>query len=504
MKTKTTKPDQATLTARVIKMGDSMASFMGYMPNPDEVLRNAGEALSIYREMKIDGRVKSLLTVAKSAVLNYPIRLDASQARAEVVKEVKRCLDDFPLENVVKRLLSAMDYGYAAVELIWKNDAGWWRPDDVVARKPERFSFDQEGRLKHRTRDGTLLDLYSQSYKWLVWRHDKDAENPYGTSILKACYWPWKFKKAGLEFWLMATEKFSVPSILALFETQDGDEKARTRAAELARALGEVSSGSGAALANIKSVEVVSVDGKLSEFKALMDWCDTQIAYAIVYQSLAVQEAENGTRAQAEVHADTFLSATKQTCRDIAPVLQQIVDWIVELNFGPDEEAPQVQFDLSDYASWDVVKEAIELGVPVSIATLYDRYGLPRPDAESDAFLQSQGDGQGLSSPGSKPTGNTSMTAQTDVQSTALNGAQVTALLDLAAKVTEGRIPLESARAMAKAAFPLVGAEDIDSIFTPLKDFSPTPFPGNDEFSDDVKKKRPRLRIVERGSSRKN
>lgn len=414
-------PDQATLTARVIKMDDSLSSFMGYLPNPDEVLRNTGEAISIYREMKIDGRVKSLLTVAKSAVLNYPIRLDASQAKAAVVEEVKRCLDDFPLENVVKRLLAAMDYGYAAVELIWKNDAGWWRPDDVVARKPERFTFDQEGRLKHRTRDGTLLDLYSQSYKWLVWRHDKDAENPYGTSILKACYWPWKFKKAGLEFWLMATEKFSVPSILALFESQDNEEKTRAKASDLAKALGEVSSGSGAALANIKSVEVISVDGKLSEFKALMDWCDTQIAYAIVYQSLAVQEAENGTRAQAQVHADTFLSATKQTCRDIAPVLQQVVDWIVELNFGPGEVAPQVQFDLSDYASWTVVKDAIDLGVPVSLSTLYDRYGLPKPDKDDDAFVQAPA-------------------AQT---------------------------PLAS-------------------------------------FADDVKKKRPRLRIVDQGSSRKN
>jgi len=381
-------PNQATLTARIIKMDDTLSSFMNYLPNPDEVLRDTGEALSIYREMKIDGRIKSLLKVAKSAVQNYPIRLDTSRAKATVVKEVKLCLDNFPLENVVKRLLAALDYGYAAVELVWKNDAGWWRPDDVVARKPERFCFDQEGRLKHRTRDGTLLDLYSQSYKWLVWRHDKDAENPYGTSILKACYWPWKFKKAGLEFWLMATEKFSVPSILALFETQEGEDKARQRATELAKALGEVSSGSGAALANIKDVKVLSVDGKLSEFKALMDWCDTQIAYAIVYQSLAVQEAENGTRAQAEVHADTFLAATKQTCRDITPVLQQIIDWIVELNFGPDEEAPRVQFDLSDYASWEVVKDAISLGVPVSLSALYDRYGLPRPEKDEDTFIQ--------------------------------------------------------------------------------------------------------------------
>jgi phage gp29-like protein len=258
----------------------------------------------------------------------------------------------------------------------------------VVQRKPERFGFDAEGRLKHRDSDGTMVDLYSQAYKWLVWRHDKDPENPYGTSVLKACYWAWKFKKAGLEFWLMATEKFAVPSILALFDASGDEETIRQRAENLAKMLNGVSSGSGAALANVKSATVISADGKLSEFKALTDWCDTQFAYAIVYSSLAVQEAENGTRAQAEVHADTFLAATKEICRDLEEVLQQVVDWIVELNFGPGEMAPKVAFDLAEYASWAVIKDAIDSGLPISLSALYDRYGIPKPTDDGDSFLR--------------------------------------------------------------------------------------------------------------------
>jgi phage gp29-like protein len=383
------KPDPAIMTARVIKM-DDLSSFIGYLPNPDEVLRASGEAISIFREMKTDSRIKSLLRVAKAAVLNYPIQLEQGQASDSTFALVKDALADFSFYGAAKRLLSGgMDYGFAAVEVVWKNDS-LWRPIDAVARKPERFRFDSEGRLKY-AKDGTLVDLFSQSYKWLVWRHDKDAENPYGTSALASCYWPWKFKKAGAEFWLMATEKFSVPSILALFDCADDEGKIRERAAGLAEMLGQVGSGSGAALANIRDAKVLSVDGKLSEFKTLMDWCDTQIAYGIVYQSLAVQEAQNGTRAQAEVHEDTFLQTMKDNARELAPVLQDVIDWVVELNVGPGEPSPRLVFDLSDYASWEAIIGAIDRGVPVSLSALYDRYALPKPTDTADSFVKPQG-----------------------------------------------------------------------------------------------------------------
>jgi len=381
------KPDRRILEARVIPSGDLFSSLAGMMPNPDEVLRDTGEALSIYREMRTDARVKSLLTIAKSAVLNYPLRLEQGEASDAVMTDTKAGFKVGLLSGIAKRLLSGMDYGYGIVELVWRSESGTWIPDDAVLRKPERFIFDAEGRLKLRDYGQGPQDLYTQAYKWLVYRHDKDAENPYGTSVLRSCYWPWKFKKAGLEFWLMATEKFAVPSILALFESQDSPERTRERAMELAGMLNQVSSGSGAAFANVKEAKILQPDGRVSEYKALMDWCDTQIAYGIVFQSLAVQEAQNGTRAQAEVHEDTFLSATKGVCRDLAAVLQRAVDWFVELNYGPGEVAPSVTFDLADYATWQMICDALTAGVPLSKDALYDRYGLPKPKDSGDTFL---------------------------------------------------------------------------------------------------------------------
>jgi phage gp29-like protein len=383
------RADAKVLTARVIKTDDLFTSFMGYMTNPDEVLRDTGEALSIYREMKTDARVKSLLSVAKAAILNYPIHLEKGKASDAVFAVAEQAVASLPLYEPTKRLLSGMDYGYAVVELVWKSEDGWWLPKDSVLRRPERFSFDAESRLKYR-RLGELVDLYDQAYKWLVYRHDKDAENPYGTSVLKSCYWPWKFKKTGLEFWLMACERFAVPSILALFESTEGEDKLRERAAGISDMLSQISSGSGAALANVKEVKPLELSGALSEFQTLMTWCDTQIAYGIVQQSLAVQEAQNGTRAQAQVHEDVFLATAKLTARELSSVLQSIIDWTVELNFGSSEIAPSVTFDLADHATFEELMAAIEHGVPVSKSSLYDRYGLPEPEDDTDAFMSTR------------------------------------------------------------------------------------------------------------------
>jgi hypothetical protein len=63
------------------------------------------------------------------------------------------------------------------------------------------------------------------------------------------------------------------------------------------------------------------------------------------------------------------------------------------------------------------------------------------------------------------------------VEKTALNGAQVTALAELASQVALGQLPVKTARAIAVAAFPAVDAAIIDSIFGGLESFTPEPPP---------------------------
>jgi len=60
-----------------------------------------------------------------------------------------------------------------------------------------------------------------------------------------------------------------------------------------------------------------------------------------------------------------------------------------------------------------------------------------------------------------------------DVAATALNGAQVEALAGLATSVANGELPMQSARAIAGAAFPTVDAAVLDAVFDPLDRFTP-------------------------------
>ncbi len=385
------------LSMRVIPAMDLFSSFVGYMPNPDEVLRDSGERITVYREMRTDPRIKSLLALLKSSVLEFVPRIEQAEARPAVLETVQKNLHPTLLYGLEKRLLSAVEYGYSVVELVWENQDGWWVVEDVVLRKPERFVFDVEGRLKYKdTLTGELIDLYDQPYKWLVYRYDKDAENPYGTSALKSCYWAWKFKKAGSQFWILAAEKFSVPSILALFDTSEPEDRVRERALRLSELLSTVQSGSGAALANIKEVKLLTSPEKVSEFRSLMEWCDQQISYGITGQSLATQEAEYGSRSQASVHRDVLKTLAKGICRELSEALQRLVSYVVELNYGPGEWQPQVRFDLDEHATWDELVQAIDRGIPVSRAELYSRYGLPQPAGEEDVFLKPGGQPQDL------------------------------------------------------------------------------------------------------------
>ena len=390
MKKEAQNLDTKTLSARVITLDSALSSFMGYMPNPDEVLRDTGERISVYREMRTDPRIKSLLALVKSSILEFTPRIEQADSRPQVYKTVSEYIPQSLIYGLEKRLLSAIDYGYSVVELVWENTQGWWTVADVVLRKPERFAFDAEGRLKYKDPNtAKLLDLYNQSYKWLVFRHDKDAENPYGTSALKSCYWAWKFKKAGSQFWIMAAEKFSVPSILALFDTTEPEDKIKARALDLSEMLATVQNGSGAALANIKDVKLLTSPEKVSEFRSLMEWCDQRISYGITGQSLATQEAEFGSRAQASVHKDVLTLLAKGICRDMTEVLQRLISYVTELNFGPGEPEPQIRFDLEDHTTWEELIQAIDRGIPVSKQSLYTRYGVPEPADDDDAFVRS-------------------------------------------------------------------------------------------------------------------
>lgn len=362
-----------------------MLSFLSYMPNPDDVASGSSASYETYRNMRKDPRIKSLLGKLKSAALNFPMSVNQDESDDRVYGFIR---DLKILRNMLKknrRMLTALDYGFSVSELVWEIKDNKYIPVNFITRRPERFHFNSDWEL-FLADTGARLD---QDYKWLVLQHEPDDENPYGTSVLRCCYWPSLFKQAGYDFWLQATEKFSVTSLVGLFTADGGDEdRLRRTAQDIAEMLMNVSSGSTGALANVSDVKEISMGGDLAHFKELVEACDLQISYGLTGQSVATSATNGGSLALGEVQADILYEDCKAIALELQKVLQKIVDWTVELNFGEGTPAPQVQFDVGRKAGFEQVMQAIDRKIPVSKSALYSQYALPEPLDDDDAFVR--------------------------------------------------------------------------------------------------------------------
>lgn len=266
---------------------------------------------------------------------------------------------------------------------------GKWSIKDIIPHT--KNSVILENGLLYYFHDG-VKELAPQ-YKFIIHHYGVTPEHSQGRGILERVYWAWKCKQMSWEFWLQLAERFGVPSVIALFDIDTlDDEQAQKRADAISSALSNISSDSSAALANIKDVKTLDAGGSVQDFDTLVKACNREIALAITGQTLANIEAQYGTRAQAEVHEHTFDEVVKSDVLALQHTLNStVISWLYELNFSnfQDKDKPILVFDVSKYASWDIVKDAIDRNIPVSKKALYDHYGLPKPVDANDVFIGS-------------------------------------------------------------------------------------------------------------------
>jgi hypothetical protein len=139
------------------------------------------------------------------------------------------------------------------------------------------------------------------------------------------------------------------------------------------------------------------MNGELAGFKELVEACDLQISYGLTGQAVATNAANGGSLALGQVQAELLYEDCKSIALELQSVLQQIIDWTVELNFGEDAKAPLIQYAVDRRASFEEVMKAIDHRIPVSKSALYSYYGVPEPSDDDDAFIMENGSAMTLS-----------------------------------------------------------------------------------------------------------
>ena len=153
----------------------------------------------------------------------------------------------------------------------------------------------------------------------------------------------------------------------------------------------------GAGLPAGADLKLLGVQGNLPDIQAAINYHDNMIAIAGLAHFLNL--SGGGSYALASVQADTFVQSVQtfaETIRDIATA--HIIEDLVDVNWGPDEQAPRLVFDEigsrqdANAAALKMLVDAQLLSPDVLVEeTLRQRMGLPAKPAEPAAALADQG-----------------------------------------------------------------------------------------------------------------
>lgn len=171
--------------------------------------------------------------------------------------------------------------------------------------------------------------------------NDREGGNWQGRSIFRSCYSDWMIKERLKRVLAMSDERtgMGVPMAKAaegMTQTQIND---LVKLAQGYRA-GE---SSGGALPYGADVVLKGVEGTLPDILSHIRYFDQQIASSMLQEFRDLGQTPNGSRALGETMVDFFVLALQAVADDIAvTATAEIVEDLVDLNWGPEEPAPRI------------------------------------------------------------------------------------------------------------------------------------------------------------------
>jgi len=338
------------------------------------------------------GQVLDALPVPFLQVTLYEL-LDALAYGHKIAEQVYHVPDGGPLAGklVLQRLKVKPRRSYAFVVDSWTNTLGILALIPGVAFPVLVNSIVAD--------PGQIPNLLPRSKFAVLVNRPKD-DDPRGTSILRAAYDPWWLKCQTKGEAAAYTAQFGRPGITGetaegaidyqqtgadgepLFNA-DGTPKLITPEDAMRAALEGYRSGGVVVTPFGSKVNVIQPQGEGAFVRAMLDWYDAQITYAIAHQKLATQDAKHGSRAQAEVHQDTKDEVIAHARLQAAGMIRgDILRPLVLYNYGPEALALVPGVSLTEVEGHDFAKVS---GAIAGLET--SGYLHPSQYPETDAML---------------------------------------------------------------------------------------------------------------------
>jgi hypothetical protein len=364
------------------------------------------------RMRRQDAQVQSVLRAVMLPVQRTPWRLDPAGARDEVVEllaedlglaikgqdetsKPRRGRDRFSWAEHLRNSLLMTVFGHMFFEQVYRPDEtqNLLRLRKLAPRWPRsiaKINVAKDGGLdsiEQHPPAGTHDNIRLDVNRIVAYVLDREGANWLGTSLLRPAYKHWVIKDRLLRTWAQTIDRngMGVPWYTgadpAAFSGALEDDLANGEAAAKSFRAGDSSGGAGPFGSKM---ELLGVKGTLPDAEKAVRYQDEQIGRSVLAHFLNLN-GQGGSYALADVQAGTFFGSLNGLAETVQDTTNQHVveDW-VDLNFGPDEPAPQIVFQpIGQNASGivDMVRVLLDSGAvfadPKLDAFMRDLVGLP-------------------------------------------------------------------------------------------------------------------------------
>lgn len=310
----------------------------GYLPNPDPVLKKAGKDITVYRELLADAHVAACVESRRAGVLSLLWEIDRGKSKSRQAKFITDLFNEIDVHAIISDALDGALFGFQPLEVIWTSDGGRTVPEKVEGKPPEWFQFGEAGELRFRTLAAWLGEPLPER-KFILARHRASYANPYGAPALAPVFWPLTFKKGGIRFWVMFTEKYGMPWLIG--KHQPG--ASTTEKSALLDMLEKMIQDGIAVVPNnaeISFEESSNRGASVAIYQAMLTFCNAEISKALLGQTLTTEIGDKGSYAASQTHGAVRDEIVEADRRMVEAAMNTLIDWICWLNFG-DTERPR-------------------------------------------------------------------------------------------------------------------------------------------------------------------
>jgi len=337
----------------------------------------------------------------KLAVSRLPLTVESASdtGRDKELADAVRTLIRTPgFRGLLKDLLDAIGKGFSVVEILWQTGTQW-RPANYEWRDPRFFQFDLVSRREIRLRDEADLmnGLELAPYKYLTHVHRGKAGIPIRGGIARLAAWAYMCKGYTVKDWLAFAEVFGMPLRLGKYGSSAREDEIRI----LKTAVANLGTDAAAVFPESMQVELIEAGnkgGSADFFERLANYLDDQVSKGILGQT-ASSSGTPGKLGNEDLQAEVRDDIRDDDAEALEETLNRdLVRPFIDLNFGPQEQYPEIQLRATPpedvKALVDAVEKLVPLGLKVEQSVIRDKLGLPDPDpsAKPEDLLRPQGE----------------------------------------------------------------------------------------------------------------